>query len=105
MSLGCFECRKIGGAYGTLILYSKDGKFDMSKPLSHYDNFYTCCAYESDFKELKRSKFAIVEQGYAEDSYLTGHDGPLLKDVAVFKKVSEKELMKSVPKIVKALKK
>ena len=51
MSLACFECGH-RGAFNTLIIFDKDGKFDPEKPVSHYPNFYTDCANLSKSRHI-----------------------------------------------------
>ena len=101
MSLACFECGR-EGAFKILILFASDGNFDPEKPVSHYSNFYTDCAAFGDFKEVKKSRFMVVEEGEFQDSWNTGTDGDKLRETR-HKLVDEAALAAKLPRIFEAL--
>ena len=101
MSLACFECKR-GGAFNTILIFDKDGRFDPEKPVSHYSNFYTDCANFGDFEEVETSRFAIVKEGELQDSWHTGTDGDKLRETK-YKLVDEATLAARLPKIFGAL--
>ena len=81
MSLVCFEC-KGGGTFNTLIIFDNDAEFDPEQPVSHYSNMYTNCAVFGDFNKVKKSRFAIVQEGELHDSWLfTGTDRVRLREM------------------------
>ena len=101
MSLACFECGETG-SFNTLILFSKNGKFNVKKEISEYENFYTCCAKIDSFEAVKKSRFMIVETADSESSWHTGSDGDTIKKTR-HKLISEEELEKKLPKIYRDL--
>ena len=101
MSLACFECRRVG-AFNTLILFTIDGKFDAEKPVSHYSNFYTDCLNFNDLKEVKKSRFMVVEEERFKHVWNTGTDGDKLQKTK-YKFVDEATLAAKLPKIFAAL--
>ena len=101
MSLACFECNRIG-AFNTSIIFDGDGNFDPQKPVSHYPNFYTDCATFDDFREVKESRFMVVEGRDVQDSWNTGTDGDKLRETK-YKLVDEAVLAAKLPRIFEAL--
>ena len=97
MSLACFECLR-SGSFNTLIIFSKDGKFDPEKPVSHYSSFYTDCAKFEDFRVVKASRFMVVEEKGFQDSWNTGTDGDTLRETR-HKLVNDVALAARLPRI------
>lgn len=101
MSLACWECRQIG-TFNTLVLFERDGAFDLSKETSEYPNFYTCCASFHDFKTVGKSRFMVVEQPLLESQWSrSANKGSIAQ--AKYKLVDEAELRARVPKICETL--
>jgi hypothetical protein len=95
MSLACRECGKIG-CFNTLIIFHSEGKFDPSKPISRYSNFYTDCVNFDDFTPVEKSRFMIVQERKSQDSWNRGSDGDLLSE-AEYKLISEETLRQKLP--------
>lgn len=101
MSLGCLECKQIG-AFNTLVIFDPEGEFDAEKHVSSYPNFYTCCATLSNFPEVDKSRFMVVQQPQFESMWHTGNSGPKLNETQ-YKYVDEAVIRGQLPKIFKGL--
>lgn len=100
MSLACLECKR-NGSFNTLIV--KVGEdFDPQRPISHYPNYYTCCASFNSFREVKKSEYMVVEIISHASMWHTGNDGERFDEVKC-RFISKNALKKLLPKIHKAL--
>jgi hypothetical protein len=103
MSLGCYECRKLGNSFDTAILFHPDGVFDRRKTMFDFDNFYTCCLKLEDIVTAKESRFAIAVEKYPHNNSILPNRFSKLHALQRFAKISENWLKENSPRIYQGL--